>query len=134
MLSDEKDIFGMRKAKVDWRIADVERKTARYLGSLISDELFAMGLGRPIPSAWLDSEQPVRDGDLVGTYHHIGTTRMSKSPHDGVVNENCQSHGVDNLFIAGCSVFPTGGHANPTLTIVALAVRLADHIRSRLGE
>jgi choline dehydrogenase-like flavoprotein len=57
---------------------------------------------------------------------------MSASPHDGVVDANCRVHGVPNLFVAGSAVFPTSGHANPTLTVVALAVRLADHLKSLL--
>ena len=64
--------------------------------------------------------------------HHSGTTRMHRSAAEGVVDENCRVHGVSNLFIAGSSVFPTIGYANPTLTIVALALRLADHVK-RLG-
>jgi choline dehydrogenase-like flavoprotein len=62
--------------------------------------------------------------------HHMGTTRMSPSRQDGVVDTNCRVHGVRNLHLAGSSVFPCAGHANPTLTIVALALRLADTIRS----
>jgi choline dehydrogenase-like flavoprotein len=62
-------------------------------------------------------------------FHHMGTTRMANDPVEGVVDRNCRVHGVENLFVAGSSVFPTGGTAAPTLTIVALALRLADHIR-----
>ena len=62
--------------------------------------------------------------------HHIGTTRMSSMAANGVVDVNCRVHGTDNLYIAGSSVFPTSGHANPTLTIVALALRLADYLRA----
>ena len=70
--------------------------------------------------------------------HHIGTTRMSEHPRNGVVDQNCKVHGVENLFIAGSSVFPTCGYANPTWSIVALALRLAEHLqqesnRVRLG-
>jgi choline dehydrogenase-like flavoprotein len=57
---------------------------------------------------------------------------MSVDPQGGVVDANCRVHGVENLYVAGCSVFPTSGHANPTLTLVALAVRLADHLREQL--
>jgi choline dehydrogenase-like flavoprotein len=64
-----------------------------------------------------------------GGWHQMGTTRMHRSPKQGVVNENCQVHGISNLFIAGSSVFPTSGNAGPTLTIVALAIRLADHVK-----
>ena len=67
-----------------------------------------------------------------GGYHHMGTTRMHSDPKQGVVDPNCQVHDVANLYIAGPSVFPTGGYANPILTIVALSVRLADHIKKSL--
>jgi choline dehydrogenase-like flavoprotein len=133
MLSSEKDPLGMNRAKVDWRISEIERRTAHYFNGAIAGELNQLGLGETRASAWLNSNMPLRDDELYGTYHHIGATRMSKDPHDGVVNEDCRCHGVNNLYFAGCSVFPTGGHANPTLTIVALAVRLADHLRSRLA-
>jgi choline dehydrogenase-like flavoprotein len=63
-----------------------------------------------------------------GGNHHMGTTRMSENPADGVVDRNCQLHGVPNLYVAGSSVFPTVGMANPTLTIVALALRMAERI------
>jgi choline dehydrogenase-like flavoprotein len=67
--------------------------------------------------------------DLHGGYHHMGTTRMHMDSKKGVVDENCRVHGISNLFIAGPSVFPTGGYANPVLTIIALAVRLSDHLK-----
>ena len=73
-----------------------------------------------------------RPGDLpelLDMKHPMGTTRMSGSPATGVVDSNCRVHGVSNLYVAGSSVFPTGGHANPTLLIIALAARLADHIQ-----
>ena len=129
-LSDQKDGLGMGRAKVDWRISEIERATARYLNGLIAEELQKLGFGKPETAAWLNIDTPIRDGELYGTYHHIGTTRISKDPTDGVVNEDCRAHGITNLYFAGCSVFPTGGHANPTLSIVALAIRLADHLRS----
>jgi len=69
---------------------------------------------------------------MFGNQHNIGTTRMHREPRSGVVDENCRVHGVANLYVAGSSVFPTEGTANPTLTIVALALRLADHIKDQL--
>jgi choline dehydrogenase-like flavoprotein len=66
-------------------------------------------------------------------WHHMGTTRMADDPTAGVIDRNCQVHGVSNLFVASSSAFPTGGTASPTLTIVALALRLADHIRRTCG-
>jgi choline dehydrogenase-like flavoprotein len=133
-LSAQRDRLGMMRAKVDWKISETERRTARLFNGYIAEELKRLGLGETDASPWLTSQSPLRDDELYGTYHHIGTTRMSKDPRDGVVNEDCRSHGIQNLYFAGCSVFPTGGHANPTFTIAALAIRLADHLRNRLGK
>jgi choline dehydrogenase-like flavoprotein len=66
--------------------------------------------------------------------HHIGTARMSESPSSGVVNADGRVHHVDNLYVAGCATFPTSGQANPMLTIVAMALRLAQHLETRLGD
>ena len=65
--------------------------------------------------------------------HHMGTTRMHDDPRQGVVDANCRVHDLANLYVAGSSVFPTGGVANPTLTMVALAIRLADHLNQTTG-
>jgi choline dehydrogenase-like flavoprotein len=131
-LSDERDALGCRRVQADWRISPLERRTAAFFGQFLHEELALLGLGRFKPADWLTSGTPLTDDHLIGTYHFIGTTRMSDDPREGVVNSDCRTHGIDNLYLAGCSVFPTGGHANPTLTIVALAIRLADHLRVRL--
>jgi len=62
--------------------------------------------------------------------HHLGTTRMSPHPTTGVVDLQGKVHGIDNLYIAGSSIFPTAGHANPTFTIAAMALRLVDHLNT----
>ena len=86
------------------------------LHDLLDSHLRRNGLGR------LDhSSAPFGELKYTDASHHLGTTRMSADPRDGVVDEHCRVHGVANLFIAGSGVFPTAGHANPTLTIVALA-------------
>ena len=69
---------------------------------------------------------------VAGGAHHMGTTRMHDDPRQGVVDRNSKVHGVDNLYVAGSSVFPTSGAANPTLTLVALTLRLADHLKVQL--
>ena len=66
--------------------------------------------------------------------HHMGSTRMAVSPRNGVVDANCRLHGVDNLYIAGSSVFPTSGIANPSLTLLALGFRLGDHVTARMAR
>ena len=87
----------------------------------------------------LDGDDPTAwPTPVYGGYHHMGTTRMHVSPAEGVVDAQCRVHGIANLFVVGSSVFPTGGHANPMLTIVALALRLADRVKAvmkgRLGD
>jgi choline dehydrogenase-like flavoprotein len=81
------------------------------------------GIGQLVPG---DGEPRFTDAS-----HHIGTTRMSDDPKRGVVDRHCKVHGVANLYVAGSSVFPSSGHANPTFTIVALALRLAAHLHTR---
>ncbi|MFI5226838.1 MAG: GMC family oxidoreductase [Candidatus Limnocylindrales bacterium] len=70
---------------------------------------------------------------MVGNWHHAGTTRMDDDPAHGVVDRDCRVHGLDNLFVAGSSVFPSSGSTSPTVTIVQLALRLGDHLTDRLG-
>jgi choline dehydrogenase-like flavoprotein len=124
--------MGLRRARVDWKISENERRTARELAKYVAEELARLGYGHAHPELWLDSEEPLSESQLRGTYHFIGATRMANSPENGVVNSDCRVFGLENLYLGGCSVFPTGGHANPTLTIVALAIRLADHLRESL--
>ena len=74
------------------------------------------------------------DPTMVGGYHQMGTTRMSGDERTGVVDANCRVHGLENLYVAGSSVYPTGSNINPTLTLVALALRLSDHLKNRITE
>jgi choline dehydrogenase-like flavoprotein len=122
-----RDALGQPRVKLDWRVTEDDiRAITRALG-LIGREIEAAGIGRfHVPLH--DTLPPKR---LKGGYHHMGTTRMHTDPAQGVVDADCKVHGIDNLFIAGSSVFPTGGYANPTFTVVALAVRLADHLLQR---
>ena len=126
-LSSDVDALGMRRIVADWSISEMERRTARDLCRFIASALGKLDLGQVRGVDWLDNDAPIGLGE---TYHVIGATRMSETPASGVVDLDCRVHGIENLYVAGCSVFPTGGHANPTLTIIALAVRLADHLRS----
>jgi choline dehydrogenase-like flavoprotein len=126
-LGQDRDRFGMPKLAVNWVIGSQETRTLMRLHNLVDDRLRRSGLGRLEHGA---ADSPFGDLRYTDASHHVGTTRMSTSPHDGVVDEHCRVHGVANLFIAGSGVFPTSGHANPTLTIVALAVRLAARLNN----
>jgi choline dehydrogenase-like flavoprotein len=139
VLSTARDALGQRRADLDWRLSEIDHRTAGVLTRLFAREMARLGLGRVTPDAWLDDPGhrwplPQAHGDhhdfLEGGNHHIGTTRMADDPRRGVVDADCRVHGKANLYIAGSSVFPTAGWANPTLTIIALALRLADHLKA----
>ena len=129
-LSDRRDPLGMRMPRIDWRVSEEEARSMRRITELMLEQLSRMGLEPPVLAEW------VRDGamfpdTLRDIAHTIGTTRMADGPACGVVDAQCQVHGVHGLFVAGSSVFPTAGHANPTQMIVALAVRVADTLKER---
>jgi choline dehydrogenase-like flavoprotein len=128
-LSSDVDAVGMRKCMVDWRLGELERHTAKRFADFLDDELRASNLGVLQKSGWLISEAPLIEEDLRSNLHFIGATRMAARPQDGVVDKNCKVFGVENLFMAGASVFSIGGHGNPMVTIVALATRLGEHLR-----
>lgn len=128
-LADERDALGQRKVRLDWRLSDIERQSLVRTHELLGQELGRLGLGR----LKVELERERWPEDVHWGYHHMGTTRMHTSPEFGVVDPQCRVHGLDNLFVAGSSVFPAGGIANPTLTIVALAIRLADHLKGSLA-
>ena len=132
-LSQKTDALGVPLARIDWRIDNQARRSLVRLGHLLSDEFPRVGLPAPVLEDWVIEDRP-QDGTIIDMAHTAGTTRMSDNPKLGVVNSNCQLHGVAGLYVAGASVFPTSGHANPTLMIVALAIRLADRIKIDLSH
>ncbi len=123
------DRFGSRQVRVDWRYTPQDVHTVSRAFQLLRDDFAAQGTGTlDLAPGEPDISAVVRrDGAYGG--HHIGTTRMASSAASGVVDANCKVFGINNLYIAGSAVFPTSGQANPTLTIVALALRLAEHLR-----
>lgn len=131
-LGAAKDRFGIRRIDVDWKLGEDDRRTAATALQWAAEAFGQMGLGRTRISLDLQNGKPWPD-DLIGSSHHMGTARMAAAPDKGVVNADCQVHTVDNLYVAGSAVFPTSGYANPTLTIVALALRLAEHLKGRLA-
>jgi choline dehydrogenase-like flavoprotein len=127
-----RDRFGMPHVEVDWRLAEGDRRGPDRLRAELGRVLAEAGIGRLEFRAELAS-----DGHPIGVdggKHHMGTTRMHDDPRHGVVDADCRVHGIANLFVAGSSVFPTGGYVNPTLTLVALSLRLADHLKVVLGR
>jgi choline dehydrogenase-like flavoprotein len=122
-LSHERDQIGMNRLVLDWKIGAEERRSLMRLHELLDCHLRQKRMGYLDNRSSQSNELSFSDAS-----HHVGTTRMSDDPREGVVDKNCKVHGIDNLFIAGSSVFPTSGHANPTLTIVALALRLAERL------
>jgi len=123
-LSTEVDRFGSPLPRVEWRLGEQVKRSALAVQRRLADHVDASGLGTYVPRAGSFDELGVPSSMA----HHLGTTRMSLRPEDGVVTADCRVHSTPNLFITGSSVFPTSGYINPTLTIVALAERLADHI------
>ena len=123
-----RDAFGLPAARLAWRLTDLDRRSIRTSQEIIDAALKRSGIGRL--ERHLDVERS--NGMFAGCYHHMGTTRMSDDPRHGVVDRDCRVHGLSNLFVGGSSVFPTSSHANPTFTIVALALRLADHLKVTL--
>jgi choline dehydrogenase-like flavoprotein len=127
-LGSHRDDLGIPRAKVTWLIDESDRASIRASLALLDGTLRTNGIGFV--------EQTIQDGRpfplLLGNHHHMGATRMHVDPREGVVDADCRVHTTANLYVAGSSVFPTYGCSNPTLTIVALALRLADHLKDRL--
>ena len=128
MLAEDRDALGLRRIRLDWRLTEQDRRSLVEHMRSLAMELGALGIGRMLLKIADDGVWPEK---VSGGSHHMGTTRMHDDPKRGVVDRNARVHGVDNLYIAGSSVFPTAGAANPTLTLVALTLRLADHLRAR---
>jgi len=129
-LSDRVDALGVPISRVDWRVSERERISVGRLAGLLAQELGRLGYASPEPAEWLEGGEGWPES-ITDRAHPIGTTRMADDPRAGVVDRNCQVHDTEGLFVAGSSTFPTAGHVNPTLMIVALAIRLADHLKAQ---
>ena len=133
----ERDATGLPRIVLDWRLSPLDTRSAAALVGAFGEEIGRAGLGRIEEAAWLSdpSQSWVSDALVsihpLGGYHHMGTTRMATEPRHGVADGFGRVHGLPNLWIAGSSLFPTGGWANPTLTILALALRQADRLLGR---
>lgn len=139
-LGSERDALGMKRARLDWRLSPLDVQSAAVLVETLGEELARLRLGRVEPADWLSDPEggwrtdPLISAHPIGGYHHMGTTRMASDPRRGVTDAETRVHGIGNLYVAGSSLFPTSGWANPTLTIVALALRTADLVSKALGR
>jgi choline dehydrogenase-like flavoprotein len=127
----ESDALGMPRVILDWKLTPLDKRSIRKFHETIGQEVGRAGIGRIKLMDWLQVENENEWPEILGGgWHHIGTTRMADDPANGVVDRNCKVHGIDNLFMAGSSCFSTSGSANPTLSIIALTLRLSDHLKS----
>ena len=133
MLSTERDALDVPRAKLAWRLTELDRRSFRVFYEVMGRELGRSGVGRVQLLDWVSRDDGTWPSTLSGGWHHMGTTRMHDNPRFGVVDATCRVHGLDNLYVAGASVYPTGGAANPTLTLVALSLRLSDHLKRTLA-
>ncbi len=130
-LGEERDALGMPRVRLEWRLSSIDKQSIRRSHLILGRELGRAGLGRL--QLMLSEDEYEWPPELGGGRHHMGTTRMHEDPKQGVVDAEGRVHGLANLFVAGSSVFPTGGAANPTLTLVALALRLADRLKEEMA-
>jgi choline dehydrogenase-like flavoprotein len=133
VLSAERDELGMPRANLRWKFTRLDKRSMRVFYELLGKEMGRAGLGRVQLMDWLlDGDDDAWPNHLSGGWHHMGTARMNEDPKQGVVDANCKVHGIANLFVAGGAVYPTGGAVNPTLTVVAVALRLSDHLKNKV--
>lgn len=134
LLDSQRDALGMPRVRLDWQTSRLDAESVAGLVAAVGEEFGRLGLGRVRMEPWLRQPwqgwrtDPLISAHPIGGYHHMGTTRMSDDPRRGVTDADGRVHGVANLFVAGSSLFPTAGWANPTLTIAALALRTADRM------
>jgi choline dehydrogenase-like flavoprotein len=129
-LGTSRDRLGMPRVVLDWRLGELERKTLVEFVSILASEFERLRLGEfdrkqveflKDPAAWTHRAHD--------SAHHMGTARMHEDPQHGVVDSQCQVHGIANLFVGSSAVFPTSARSNPTLTMLALCVRIADRLK-----
>ena len=135
MLSQEKDALGVPRVRMNWQLTDLDKRTLLKTFEVIGEEAGRTNMGRVQVKEWLLEEDPFGSPNSLaaGGWHHMGTTRMNDNPREGVVDANCKVHGINNLFVAGSAAFATSGAANPTLSLIALSLKLSDHLKEKMG-
>jgi choline dehydrogenase-like flavoprotein len=133
-LSEARDSLGYPIAHLYWRWSEIDLLSIRRAKQIFASELRVSGLAESVDEQ--EGTYPLGEFVMIpptSAHHHLGTTRMHDQPRQGVVDRVCRLHGSTSVYVAGASVFTTGGSANPTMTVVALAIRLADELRRRLS-
>lgn len=139
-LTSERDRLGMPRVSLDWRLTGLDKHSVAGLVEVFGRECERLGLGKVEPASWLKDQgqlwrtDPLISAHPIGGYHHMGTTRMADDEKHGVTDSFGNVFGVHNLYVAGSSLFTTSGWANPTLTLMALALRTSERISIRLDE
>ncbi len=132
-LSQSRDVFGLRRPRVAWKPGSMARENLLRMGEEFAGSFVGAGMTPPRLEPWVIEKDP-EAAVVMDLGHSMGTTRMSSSPKDGVVDHHCAVHGVEGLYVAGGSVLPTSGHANPTLMMLAMTLRLGKTLRRRFGK
>jgi len=133
-LDTETDALGVRRAMLHWELTSLEKRSIRSIYEIIGQQLGIVAKGRIRLLEYLRDENDNSWPEFTGGgWHHMGTTRMGDDPKVSVVDANCKVHGIANLFMAGSSCYVTAAAPNPTLTLVALTLRLSDHLKKVAG-
>ena len=131
-LLSETDRFGISKVNLTWSKNALDRKTIKQSINVFNEWFLKDNIGRIKLDDWLVNDLDYPENDELGGQHHMGGTRMSDNRKFGVVDKNCKVFGSKNFYVAGSSVYVTGGYQNPTLGIVQFSLRLSDHLKSML--
>ncbi len=134
-LIKEKDELGVPRVNLHWELTPLDKYSVRKIYQILGQQAGISGIGRIRLNEFLRDETDDTFPDTTnGGWHHMGTTRMADDPKKGVVDSNCQVHGISNLYIAGAACYPTSAAPNPTLTLTALTLRLSDYIKNSIKK
>jgi choline dehydrogenase-like flavoprotein len=133
-LSDQIDALGLRRARVDWRMGEFEVKSIARFAEITKAAFEQIGLADVRIDTDVETRSPSILARMHDQAHHMGTARMASTPDRGVVTSDLRLFGTDNAYVCSSAVFPTSGYSNPTHTIIALALRLADHMAGALAH
>ena len=132
-IGPEKDELGVPRANLHWELTALDKYSVRKIYKILGQQFGLAGIGRIRLKEFLRDENDDTFPDSTnGGWHHMGTTRMSEDPKTGVVNSNCQVHGITNLFVAGSGCYVTSAAPNPTLTVTAISLRLSDYLKCKM--